>query len=76
MRKTFVVLMLVVLLTMALTGAASATSSNAADRACQGAFSSEVAKSERPVGAIVSQLASPSFGQLVSGVASTCVDPD
>ncbi len=76
MRRTFVVLLLVLVLVTALGGAASATSENAADRACQGAFASEVAKSQQPLGATVRGLASPSFGQLVSGIASTCDLPE
>ncbi|MGA7672919.1 MAG: hypothetical protein WBW04_21055 [Nitrolancea sp.] len=70
------VLILVVLLTFSAGAAASATSDNASDRDCQGAFASEVAKTEQPVGTTVSDLASYSFGKLISGVASTCVEPE
>ncbi len=76
MRRTFEVLLLILVLVTALGGAASATSENAADRACQGAFASEVAKSEQPLGATVRELASPSAGQFNSGFASTCDLPE
>ena len=72
MRTGFVTLLLVLSLTVVMGGTAGATSENAADRACQGAFVSEAAKTEQPVGATVSQLAGYSFGKFVSGAASTC----
>ncbi len=75
MRRTVIALLMVLVLAVALGGAASATSENAADRACQGAFVSEVARTEQPLGAVVREMASPSFGKLVSGIASTCELP-
>ena len=70
------VLILVPLLTVSAGNGASAVIASASDRACQGAFASGVARTEQLGGATVSDLASYSFGKLVSGVASTCVEPE